>query len=70
MGELFKQGPAVVIDAMVLQHKQLADVPGSDVTGNLHRSAGVGLIVHFDNLGRGTGTYTQSATTSETLKLL
>lgn len=47
---MFKQIPAVVINAVVLQDKQLAYVPGSDVTGNLYCSAGVIFIVDFDYL--------------------
>lgn len=47
---MFKKGPAVVINAMVLQDKQLAYVPGSDVTGNLHCPAGVIFIINFDYL--------------------
>jgi len=50
MWDLLEQGPAVVINAVVLQDEQLADVPGSDVTGHLHRSAGVVFAVHFDYL--------------------
>lgn len=50
VGEVFKQSPAVVVNTVVLQNKQLAYVPGSDVTGNLHCSAGVIFIVDFDYL--------------------
>lgn len=50
MGEVLKKSPAVVIDAVVLQDKQLAYVPCSDVTGNLYGSAGVVLIINFDYL--------------------
>lgn len=50
MGEMFKKCPAVVINAVVLQDKQLAYVPGSDVTGNLHCSASVIFIINFDYL--------------------
>ena len=50
MRELLEQCPAMVVDVMVLQNKQLADVPGGDVTGHLHGPAGVVLIVHFDYL--------------------
>lgn len=50
MGEVFKKSPAVVINAVVLQDKQLAYVPGSDVTGNLYCSAGVIFIINFDYL--------------------
>ena len=50
MWEVFKQGPAVVIDAVVLQDEQLAYVPGSDVTGNFYCSAGVIFIINFDYL--------------------
>lgn len=50
MSKLLKQRPAVVIDAVVLQHKQLADIPGSDVTWDLHSSTAVVLGVHFDHL--------------------
>lgn len=52
MSKLLEQRPAVVVDVMVLQNKQLADVPGGDVTGHLHCPAGVVLIVHFDYLQR------------------
>ena len=50
MREVLKQSPAVVIDAVVLQDEQLADVPGSDVTGNLDCSAGVIFTINFDYL--------------------
>lgn len=50
VGEVFKQSPAVVINAVVLQDKQLAYVPGSDVTGNLYCSAGMIFIIDFDYL--------------------
>ncbi len=50
MWDLLKQGPAVVINAVVLQDEQLAYVPGSDVTGHLHCTAGVVFTVHFDYL--------------------
>lgn len=50
MGEVFKESPAVVIDAVVLQHEQLAHVPRCDVTGNFYRSADVIFIINFNNL--------------------
>lgn len=50
MGEVFKKSPAVVIDAVVLQDKQLAYVPGSDVTGNFYCSASVIFAINFDYL--------------------
>lgn len=50
MGDVFKESPVVIIDALVLQDKQLAHVPGGDVTGNFYRSAAVVLIVNFDHL--------------------
>lgn len=36
MGEVFKQSPVVIIDALVLEDKQLTHVLGSDVTLNLY----------------------------------
>lgn len=54
MWDVFKQSPAVVIDAVVLQDEQLADVPGSDVTGYLHSPAGIIFTVHFDYLQQTT----------------
>lgn len=50
MRELLKQSPAVVVNAMILHDKQLADVPGCDVSGNLYCSTGIVLIIHFDYL--------------------
>lgn len=50
MGEVLKKSPVVIIDALVLQDKQLAHVPGSDVTRNLYRSAAVIFIINFDYL--------------------
>lgn len=50
MRDVFKKSPAVVINAVVLQDKQLAYVPGSDVTGNLYCPAGVIFIINFDYL--------------------
>lgn len=50
MGEVFKKSPAVVINAVVLQDKQLAYVPGSDVTGDLYCSASVIFTINFDYL--------------------
>lgn len=52
MGEMLKQSPAVVVNAMILQDKQLAYVPGCDVSGNLYRSTCIVLIIHFDYLQR------------------
>lgn len=40
----------MVIDAVVLQDEQLADVSGSDVIGNLYSFAGVIFIINFDHL--------------------
>ena len=50
MWEVFKKCPAVVIDAVILQDKQLAYIAGSDVTGNLYSSARVIFIINFDYL--------------------
>lgn len=50
MSKVLNQRPAVVIDAVVLQNEQLADIPGSDVTGDLHGSTAVVLAVYFDHL--------------------
>lgn len=50
LGLVFKQSPAVVVNAVVLQDKQLTDVPGGDVTGNLHGSAGVVFTIDFNYL--------------------
>lgn len=50
MSKVLNQRPAVVIDAVVLQNEQLADIPGSDVTGDLHSSTAVVLTVYFDHL--------------------
>lgn len=50
MGEVFKKSPAVVINAVGLQDKQLANVPGSDVSRNLDCSARVIFIVNFNYL--------------------
>lgn len=50
VGEVFKKSPAVVVNAVVLQDKQLAYVPCSDVTGNLYSSASVIFIINFDYL--------------------
>lgn len=50
MGEVFKKSPAMVIDAVVLQDKQLAYIPGGDVTGNLYCSASVVFGINFDYL--------------------
>lgn len=48
--ELFKECPAVIVDAVVLQDKHLAYVSGSDVIGNLDGSTGVVFIINFDDL--------------------
>lgn len=50
MGEVLKKSPVVIVDALVLQDKQLAHVPGSDVTRNLYRPAAVIFIINFDYL--------------------
>lgn len=50
MREVLKKSPVVIIDALVLQDKQLAHVPGSDVTRNLYRPAAVIFIINFDYL--------------------
>lgn len=50
MGEVFKKSPAMVIDAVVLQDKQLAYILGGDVTGNLYCSASVVFSINFDYL--------------------
>lgn len=50
MGEVLEKSPVVIIHALVLQDKQLAHVPGSDVTRNLYRSAAVVFIINFDYL--------------------
>lgn len=50
MSKVLNQCPAVVVDAVVLQNEQLADIPGSDVTGDLHSSTAVVLTVYFDHL--------------------
>lgn len=50
MSKVLNQCPAVVINAVVLQNEQLADIPGNDVTWNLHSSAAVVLAVYFDHL--------------------
>lgn len=50
MREVLEQSPVVIVHTLVLQDKQLAHVPGSDVTRNLYRSAAVDFIVNFDNL--------------------
>lgn len=50
MSKVLNQRPAVVIDAVVLQNEQLADIPGSDVTRDLHGSTAVVLTVYLDHL--------------------
>lgn len=50
MGKVFKKSPVVVVNAVVLQDKQLADVPGSDIRGNLYRFAGIIFIIYFNYL--------------------
>lgn len=50
MGEVLEKSPVVIIHALVLQDKQLAHVPGSDVSGNFYRSAAVVFIINFDYL--------------------
>lgn len=50
MGEVFKKSPAVVIDAVVLQDKQLAYILGGDITGNLYCTASVVFSINFDYL--------------------
>lgn len=50
VSKVLNQRPAVVVDVVVLQNEQLADITGSDVTGDLHSSTAVVLTVHFDHL--------------------
>jgi len=50
MSEVFKKSPAVVINAVILQDKQLANIPGSDISGNLYSFAGIIFTINFDYL--------------------
>lgn len=50
MAEVFKESPAVVINAVVLQDEELAYVPCSDVSGDLYCSASVIFTINFNYL--------------------
>ena len=50
MWQVFKQRPAVVVNAAVLHDEHLADVPGGHAPFHLHRPATVVLVEHFDHL--------------------
>lgn len=55
VGEMLVKRQAVFIDAVALQSKQLTYVPGHNVTGDLHRPAGVVFIINLNDLQTTSG---------------